>query len=267
MEGVTVMESASAPPVIEIKGLALAYGKGGSRTEILRGLDLEVRTGEFVAIVGPSGVGKSTLLRVLMGLAQPSAGSVHVARDPRSERMMAMVFQDARLLPWRRVLSNVCFGLEKMRLTREERFDRARAALRGVGLEGLAARFPHQLSGGQRQRVALARALAVNPTILLMDEPFSALDALTRQNLQDELVRVWTQFGKTILFVTHDIEEAVYLADRVIALGGKPGEVKSSLEIAVPRPRQRGEPGLGDFVRAVTDELKTVASRQEDWVI
>jgi NitT/TauT family transport system ATP-binding protein len=256
-----------ADPVIEIKGLGLTYERDSSVTEILRNLDLNIVRGEFVAIVGPSGVGKSTLLRVLMGLAAPSSGEVTVHADQTCERAMALVFQDARLLPWRRVISNVSFGLEKTKLTKAERCQRALKVLRGVGLEDLAHRYPHQLSGGQRQRVALARALAVNPSIMLMDEPFSALDALTRQALQDELVRVWDVYKKTVLFVTHDIDEAVYLADRVVALGGKPGEVKASLSIDVSRPRERHDRALQAYAIRVKEELMAEAIAREDWVI
>jgi NitT/TauT family transport system ATP-binding protein len=178
-----------------------------------------------------------------------------------------MVFQDARLLPWRRVLSNVGFGLEKTKTPKAERASRAMAALKLVGLAELADRWPWQLSGGQRQRVALARALAVDPAILLMDEPFSALDVATRENLQDELIRIRAQTGKTILFVTHDIDEAVYLADRVVALGGKPGEVRAMREITQEHPRKRGTLALAEAAQAIKREITAEAATKDDWVI
>ncbi len=263
------MEAVSeAPPVISIKGLGLAFEQDGVRTEVLRGLDLDVKPGEFVAIVGSSGVGKSTLLRVLMDLAKPTTGSVELRPDAAAERALALVFQDARLLPWRRVLSNVRLGLEKTRATRVQRRERALKALTLVGLRDLADRWPYQLSGGQRQRVALARALAVEPAILLMDEPFSALDVATRENLQDELIRIRAETGKTILFVTHDIDEAVYLADRVVALGGKPGEVRAVRSVDVARPRKRGAWALIEISQAVKAEIAAeAAAAREDWVI
>jgi NitT/TauT family transport system ATP-binding protein len=174
----------------------------------------------------------------------------------------------ARLLPWRRVVSNVSFGLEKTDLPAAARRERAMQALGLVGLSDLAERWPWQLSGGQRQRVALARALAVRPSILLMDEPFSALDVATREGLQDELLRVWRQTGKTIVFVTHDIDEAVYLADRIVALGGKPGEVKSVRVIDVDRPRRRGALALQDIAAKVKADITAdAAPPAEDWVI
>jgi NitT/TauT family transport system ATP-binding protein len=222
--------------VIDIKGLSLAFERDGRRTEVLDRLDLAIERGSFVAIVGASGVGKSTLLRVLIGLARASAGEVSLRTTSGRRQPLALVFQDSRLLPWRRVVDNVAFGLEGSGLGRAERRAKANEALGIVGLADLADRWPHQLSGGQRQRVSLARALAVEPEVLLMDEPFSALDAITRENLQDELVRIWRLTGKTILFVTHDIDEAIYLADRVVVLAGSPGRMVADHRIRGARP-------------------------------
>ena len=259
------------PPVISIRDLGIAFGDGDARTEVLKSLDLDIAPGEFLAIVGASGVGKSTLLRILMGLARPSHGSVTIAQAQHdgngAGRTMAMVFQDSRLLPWRRILSNVCFGLEKLSLPRADRKARAEKALARVGLRETAKRFPHQLSGGQRQRVALARALAVEPAILLMDEPFSALDIATREALQTDLVRIQTETKKTVLFVTHDIDEAVFLADRIVALGGKPGEVKSVVTIDVARPRRRTDPALHDIAARIKQTIAEQSPSRDDWVI
>jgi len=241
--------------VIDISGLSLAFERDGRTTLVLERLDLSIERGDFVAIAGASGVGKSTLLRVLIGLVDATAGEVRLPTRSGGRQPMALVFQDARLLPWRRVVDNVAFGLEGRSLTRAVRREKALAALRLVGLEELASRWPHQLSGGQRQRVALARALAVEPDILLMDEPFSALDAITRETLQDELVRIWRETGKTIIFVTHDIDEAVYLADRVVVLAGSPGRAVADHRIAASRPRRRTAEANADIIAKVRRHL------------
>ena len=242
-------------PIVAFRGLSLAYEREGTRNVILSNLDLTVARGEFLVIVGESGVGKSTLLRVLIGLAAPSSGTVDLATRPGCRTPMALVFQDARLLPWRRVLGNVAFGLENSGLSRAERRAKAAEMLALVGLGDLAQRWPHQLSGGQRQRVAIARALAVDPDVLLMDEPFSALDSFTREGLQDEVQRIQAATGKTVLFVTHDIDEAVTLADRVVVLAGKPGRVAAEVRIDLPRPRRRRDGALLEAARRLRGEL------------
>jgi sulfate/thiosulfate transport system ATP-binding protein len=216
--------------LVDIKDLAIAYGKA---PPVLAGFTAALERGSFTAVVGPSGVGKSTLLRVLSGLTAPAAGTVDMPMQPeKGRRPVALVFQEARLLPWRRVLENVTFGLEGTGLSKAERKARAQETLDLVGLGQMGGRWPHQLSGGQRQRVALARALAIEPKVLLLDEPFGALDAKVRKELRRWLRRLHDEMHITSVFVTHDQEEALELADRVVVMSqgrieqiGTPSEV------------------------------------------
>lgn len=242
-------------PIISIEGLTHRFE--GSDEPTLEDLTLTLERGEFVAIVGGSGVGKSTLLRAVAGLIATERGviGIHAERTP-GRRRRAMVFQDARLMPWRSVAGNIAFGLEGLQISAEERARRIAEVLRLTDLGDLADRWPHQLSGGQVQRVGIARALAVRPDILLMDEPFSAVDALTRRNLQSELLQIWQVSQAAILFVTHDIDEAVVLADRVIVLSGKPATISREAVIDLPRPRRRDGPDLYRRSTAIAERLE-----------
>jgi NitT/TauT family transport system ATP-binding protein len=224
--------------------VAVAVGKtfgagGGAALRALDDVSLTVREGEFVSIIGPSGCGKSTFLNVVGGLVAPYEGEVRVAgeRVEGPPRAIGMVFQEESTFPWRTVLGNVAFGLEMRGLGREERLGRARAMLGQVGLAPFADRYPPELSGGMKQRVAIARALVMEPRILLMDEPFGALDEQTRILLGEELLRLRDRLGQTILFVTHNINEAVQLSDRVVVMTARPGRVKKLFDIDLPRPR------------------------------
>jgi NitT/TauT family transport system ATP-binding protein len=210
------------------------HGRWSDFTAV-EGVDLEVAAGEFVVLVGPSGCGKSTLLDLLGGLTAPTSGQVLVDGKPVTGPGLdrGIVFQQYALLPWRTAQGNVEFGLEATGVPRRERAARAREFLELVGLGGFEQRHPHELSGGMKQRVAIARSLAYDPDVLLMDEPFAALDAQTRESLQDELLRIWERTGKTIVFITHGIEEAVYLGQRVAVLTSRPGRVKQVVPIGL----------------------------------
>jgi len=212
----------------------------GGRLLALENINLKVDEGEFVTIVGPSGCGKTTFINLCDGLLKPTAGRIDIdgkqVTGPGTDR--GMVFQDSCLMPWRTVMKNVLFGLECQGLDNAEGQERATKFIKLVGLQGFEEHFPHELSGGMQQRCNLARALTVDPKILIMDEPFAALDAQTREIMQSELLRIWRESGKTVLFITHQINEAIYLADRVIVFAARPGRVKATIKIDIPRPRE-----------------------------
>ena len=234
---------------IVVKGITSVFQLKKTRTTpagefiALNDINLEVRKGEFLVLVGPSGCGKSTLLDILAGLAHPTSGGVYIdgkkVTGPALDR--GIVLQGYALFPWRTVRQNVEFGLEIKKVPKQERAAISDHFIHLVGLDGFADRFPHELSGGMKQRVAIARALAYDPEVLLMDEPFAAVDAQTRESLQDELLRIWEATGKTILFVTHSIEEAVFLGDRVAVLTPNPGTLREIVKIDLPRPRHNSD--------------------------
>jgi len=250
------------PDKVAISGLNKRFGD----LDVLRGISLTVEHGEFIALVGPSGCGKTTFLRIVAGLEPASSGEVlldgRAVRKPGGDR--GFVFQTDNLLPWRTVLANALIGPEIAGQVGAAERQRTLDLLKLVGLDGFEGYYPRQLSGGMRQRVNLARALAINPEVLLMDEPFSALDAQTREIMQTELLRIWNQGRKTVLFVTHQIDEAVFLADRVLVFGRRPGRVQETIAIDLPRPRALSLKRTPEFVayvdriwRLIEDDVRT----------
>jgi NitT/TauT family transport system ATP-binding protein len=225
---------------IQIRDVSLTYDTPAGRVAGVDGVSFDIEQSEFVCLVGPSGCGKTTLLNIIAGFLQPSAGEIRIGGTPITGHGMdrGIVFQDfAQLFPWRTALGNVSFGLEMKGIAKAEREEIARRQLRLVKLEKFVKSYPHHLSGGMQQRVAIARALAYNPAVLLMDEPFAALDALTRDDMQRLLADVWRETKKTVVYVTHNVAEAVYLADRVVVMTPHPGTLKVVVPIALARPR------------------------------
>lgn len=235
---------------VQVRNVTKTFAARRGQTVALQRLNLVADPGEFVALVGPSGCGKSTLLRLLAGLSEPEEGSITFtgwAQPPRP----AMVFQDASLLPWLRVVDNVALGLEAQGVPAAERRQRAVALLQRMGLGAFADHYPHELSGGMRQRVGIARAWITAPAILLMDEPFRALDAQTRLVMQAELLQLWQERRTLVFYVTHDIDEALLLADRVLVMSGRPGHIRAEIAVPLPRPRD-----LRGRQQAAVEELK-----------
>jgi NitT/TauT family transport system ATP-binding protein len=257
---------------IRIDRLAKTFGDEEQRTVALQDFSLSVAAGEFVAIVGPSGCGKTTVLRIVAGLETASAGTVTIAPGvDRSHPQNAMVFQEHGLFPWMSVVDNVAYSLEMRGMGKRERRERVMPFLEKIGLTRFYKHYPQQLSGGMRQRVSLARAFVADPEILLMDEPFAALDAQNKLILQEELLRIWEGSAKTVLFITHGIDEAIALSDRIVVMSAQPGRIKEIVPIDFPRPRSvaelRAEPRFGTLELSIwrmLEEEVRAARRQEE---
>jgi NitT/TauT family transport system ATP-binding protein len=263
--GVEGPAAAASLPRLRIADLSHRYGSAEDGTWALRNIALDVAEGEFVVVLGQSGCGKSTLLNILGGLVRPITGNVEISGVPlfplrrdKSGPRLAYVFQDANLLPWRRVLQNVTLPLELQGMAKAERERRAREYLGIVGLADFADKLPHQLSGGMRQRVSIARALASDPEIVLMDEPFGALDALTRDQLNEFLQALWLRQRFSVVFVTHSINEAIFLADRIVMLSSRPGRIATIHDVDIPRPRTSdvvADPRFRELLDTIRREL------------
>jgi NitT/TauT family transport system ATP-binding protein len=240
----------------------------------LEDFTLSVNTGEFVSIVGPSGCGKSTLLDLLAGLDLPTGGAVYLDGDKvtKPDQRIGIVLQGYALFPWRTVKKNIEFGLEIKEVDKKERHRIAQYYIELVGLKGFEDHYPHELSGGMKQRVAIARALAYDPEVLLMDEPFAAVDAQTRETLQEELLRIWSETGKTIIFITHSIDEAIFLSDRVAVMSANPGTLQREIEVDIPRPRSndRATPRFGALRHEIWELLQTPDKAEDEtieWIV
>jgi NitT/TauT family transport system ATP-binding protein len=256
---VSIQHAGSRVPKVSLRDISLSYkANNGTPLLALDGINLQVRPSEFLCIVGPSGCGKSTLLHLIAGLQPQTAGQVLVDDQPVDGAVTdrILIFQELGLFPWLTVAQNVEFGMKMKNLPKAERNERIQHYLRLVHLSQFRDSYTHQLSGGMRQRVALARALATEPDVLLMDEPFAALDAQTRDLLHDELERIWAETGRTIIFVTHNVREAVRLGDRVVVFTFRPGRVKRGYEIDLPRPRHLEDVDVAKTARAVLDDLR-----------
>jgi NitT/TauT family transport system ATP-binding protein len=247
---------------VAVEDLSMEFISRGQRLVALQNIDLDIAPGEFFVIVGPSGCGKTTLLRVLQGLTRATRGRIlvggKVVTGPGPDR--GFVFQQDALYPWRSVLRNVGFGLELQGVAKAQARTRARAMIDLVGLNGFESHYPHELSGGMRQRVNLARALAIEPAILLMDEPFAALDALTRETMQHELLRIAAAAGTTVIFITHQIDESVFLGDRVAVFATRPGRLQEIIPIDLPRPRPPGVKQSPEFQSHVARIVRLIGT-------
>jgi len=258
----------SVPTVVEARGVGKVFGTGGGAVTALEAIDLTIRPGEFVSLIGPSGCGKSTLLRLIGDLTEPSSGEIlvngKVSRQARLDRDYGMVFQAPVLMDWRTVERNIELPLEIMGFDRAERSRRSGDLLRLVELEGFAAKHPWQLSGGMQQRVAIARALAFDPKLLLMDEPFGALDEMTRERMNLELMGIWNRTGTTIVFVTHSIPEAVFLSGRVVVMSARPGRIARIVEVDLSQPRTVETRETERYFELVTEVREALRRHEPD---
>jgi NitT/TauT family transport system ATP-binding protein len=247
--------------VITLDRVAKVFQGRRSEVRALDGIQLSIRDKEFVCLIGPSGCGKSTILGIIAGLTKPSSGTIQVNGKPidaaRQSHQIGLVFQEPVLLPWRTVDENVSLPLEVLKFPRGERRERIKTVVDLVGLSGFEGRYPHELSGGMRQRLGIARALSFNPQVLLMDEPFGALDAITRDKMSIELLRIWEQQQKTVVFVTHSISEAALLSDRVVVLTPRPGRIAATIGNPLPRPRPLHMRDSAEFV-ALSRQLRSL---------
>lgn len=251
--------------MLSINSVVKKFKRGNHVVQALGPVDLQIAQGEFVTILGPSGCGKTTLLHMMGGFETPTTGTIEINDQAVTQpsRKLGMVFQEATLFPWKTVLQNIAWPIEQMGTGRAQALDIATHYLEKVGLHRFGKAYPNELSGGMRQRAALARTLAMKPEVLLMDEPFGALDAQTREEMQEELTRMWQSSGLTVVFITHDIPEAIFLGDRVVVLGGKPGTVMEECRIDLPRPRTnatKSDPKVLEYRAHLWDLIRRAAA-------
>jgi ABC-type nitrate/sulfonate/bicarbonate transport system ATPase subunit len=262
---VTALQTTITGGNIQIRGVRKVFLQpDGSELVALNNIDLDFKSGEFISLIGPSGCGKSTLLRLIAGLARPDSGRLELdggeITSPGYER--GLVFQDPTLFPWKNVYENIAFGLRARKVYREEK-GMIPEFIKLVGLEGFEKSYPHQLSGGMAQRASLARALVNNPKVLLLDEPLGALDAFTRMNMQDEILKIWERRGMTTVMVTHDVDEAIYMATRIVVMSARPAKIEQVITVEIGKPRQRDDPNFLELRGKILKILHFAGNREE----